>query len=305
MSDPSFPPPPTPAEMSTLLHGLGALYAQVTTINEHLAALEASLDALAGKVGGGAGAPHTGGPVATPAAENPYYKDLEAFMAQQKAREAAAAGPNPGSPQINGGIDTIKLPNGNSTGRIYCDDQSSTVKERFVVEAATPVREAAHVRYVDLAVNPTYDNDRLAPAADLGTGYTHANQPASVYALDDYVVTSVPTSGTGAPPAGVVRRYYHVKVIDNGTESGEVGRVYREFFINSNDNEQWVDHWVLFPGYKAPKAADNIEVKVVNDSGNAPQSAQAFFDAVNDYITDNPGTYKYIHLVLEWKVFGV
>lgn len=293
-SNPIFPPPPTPVEMSTLLYGLSSIYNHVDGLQAHLDTLSATLTRIEGKVDAlsNVPAPTPADPMAA------YLADLERFRARVKAEQPLL---NP--PQIHGGINTFRIGTDN-IGRVYCDQQTNPIVERFVIEAVTAVREASALRYVELAVNPQYDDDRLDDDHDLGTGYNHTDDPASVFSSDSYSYIGVPTEGTGAPPSGVFRRYYKLKrLVGSPPTETDSGELYREWYVNGQGNEVWVDHWVLYPAYLAPDVDNNVELKVEYQSTGIPASAQAFFDDVNEFIDNNPGTYSYCNLVLEWKVF--
>lgn len=296
----NFPPELTNADMSMLLSGFVSIFQHLEGLASKLSDVDAQLDGMSGQLVGLDA--KIGQPVLAsgPNPMDQYLADLAAFKA------GITSGAQGDAPQIHGGIDTIKLSDDSEIGRIYCDDQSSSVYERFLTKAVAGLREASTLRYIDLNVDPQFDNDRKADSHDLGTGFTHSNQPASAFSSTTYTVTSVPSSGTGAPPSGVFRRYYKLKRVSGSppTET-DAGEVYREWFVNPAGNEVWVDHWVLYPAYLPPDAPSSRHVKIEKQSSGIPASANAFFEAVQDFIDGHPGTYTYCYLELEWEAFDV
>lgn len=293
----AFPPDVTPADMSLLLSGLVSIFKHMEGLAATLGSVDAQLDDISAQL------KNIPSPIPIPVTIDPmkdYLAELEAF----KAGLPGALVTNP--PQIHGGINTIRLSDDTELGRIYCDDQTSSVYERFLVKAAAGFREASTLRYIDVNVDPMYSDARKADSHDLGTGFTHANQPASVFSSSTYTVTGVPESGTGAPPSGVYRRYYKItRVAGTPPTETAAGELYREWFVNPAGDEVWVDHWVLYPAYLPPDAPNNRHVRIDKQSTGIPASADAFFQDVQTFMDDHPGTYSYCYLQLEWKAFDV
>lgn len=294
----TFPPQLTSADMSLLLSGLVSIYQHLEGLASKLSEVDAELDALGGQITSLDG--KVGASTANVAGDSSVA--MASYLAEVAAFRASLPNASTGSPQIHGGIDTIRLSDDSELGRIYCDDNATTI-ERFVIKAAAGFREADTLTYADIEADPTYDDDRLEDEHDLETGFTHSNQPASVFASDSYTITGVPSSGTGAPPSGVFRRYYKLKKVT--TTETDCGELYREWFINPAGREVWVDHWVMYANYEPPDAPSGVKLKLIKQSTGIPASADAFFTAVHAFEAETSSTCSYCNLQLEWKEFGV
>lgn len=244
----------------------------------------------------------------TVSADEPGVVSDAAWAAHVAPQRAAAQLP-PAPPQLFDGVDTLRLPDNTELGRMYTEVAGSTT-ERWLLADPAMAREQASV-FVD-KLDPNLDPAKKSNTHDLGTGYTATTAPNAGQAIDTFGYTAIPNVGSGAPPSGVVVRFYALKTI---TLSGppptvtESGRLYREVYVNSNGDEVWSDHWVLWPAFDAPKVADPItgtpavRMQVDRLTTGVPASADAFFATERAREAANPGNYRYAYVAFTWLDF--